>query len=210
MDGAISNRGVSDCFHTRAKCAIWITQCTHERSNCDIWIMQCTHKRLNLRFSILEREKMRGSCLGTLPIKHAQSPCFLCFCTYAARGIQAEVVRSCSSAPPPPPRGQGIHTVISLRDLRDASLENTSRPSFELHILNYASRCNLAYTRSKLPSFEWSFKLCNSNDNSNCAIRMIIQIMHFALVWKQSIFPSLKALTLSLPRSPICTDVEIQ
>ena len=33
-------------------------------------------------------------------------------------------------------RGQGIHTVISLRDLKDESLENTSGPSFELHNSN--------------------------------------------------------------------------
>ena len=68
-------------------CTIWITQCTHERSNCDIWITQCTHKRPNLWFSIPEWEKMRGSCLGTLPIKNARSLRFLCFCTYAVRGI---------------------------------------------------------------------------------------------------------------------------
>ena len=29
-------------------------------------------------------------------------------------------------------RGQGIHTAISLHDFRDAPLENTSGPSFEL------------------------------------------------------------------------------
>ena len=45
------------------------------------------------------------------------------FCTlYAARGIQAEVVRgSRSSAPKSQFRDQGIHTAISLRDLRDAA-----------------------------------------------------------------------------------------
>ena len=32
-------------------------------------------------------------------------------------------------------RGQGIHTVISLCDLRDASLENTSGPSSEVRVL---------------------------------------------------------------------------
>ena len=36
-------------------------------------------------------------------------------------------------------RGQGIHTAISLRDLRDGSLENTSEPSFELRNSNYPS-----------------------------------------------------------------------
>ena len=82
-------------------------------------------------------------------------------CIYAARGIKAEVIRrsrtctcTCSSAPKSQFRGQGIHTVILLRDLRDASLKNTSRPPFELHNSNYALRCNFAYTRSKIPSFE--------------------------------------------------------
>ena len=57
-------------------------------------------------------------------------------------GLLAEVVRrSRSSAPKSQFRGRGIHKVISLCDLRDASLENTSRPSFELHNLNYPSLC---------------------------------------------------------------------
>ena len=38
-------------------------------------------------------------------------------------------------------RGQGIHTAISLSDLRDASLENISGPSFELSNSNYSSWC---------------------------------------------------------------------
>ena len=74
-------------------------------------------------------------------------------------------------------RGQGIHTAISLRDLRDASLENTW-PSFELPNSIYASRCNFAYTWSKILSFEWSLKLRNLNDHS---------IAHLALVWQQSV-----------------------
>ena len=48
-------------------------------------------------------------------------------------------------------RGQGIHTVISLRDLRDTPLENTSGPSFELRNSNYAK---FAYTQAKIRSFE--------------------------------------------------------
>ena len=56
------------------------------------------------------------------------------------RGLLGEVVRkSCSSAPKSQFRGQGIHTTISLRDLRDASLENSSGPSFELRNSNYHS-----------------------------------------------------------------------
>ena len=44
-------------------------------------------------------------------------------------------------APPPKLqfRVQRIHTMISLRDLRDTPLENTSGPSFELHNSNYAN-----------------------------------------------------------------------
>ena len=45
-------RGNYDCFHTRAKCAIWMIIRTaqfelhsvHTRSNCDIWIMHCTRE----------------------------------------------------------------------------------------------------------------------------------------------------------------------
>ena len=34
-------------------------------------------------------------------------------------------------------RGQGIHMTILLHDLRDASLENTTGPKFELQNSNY-------------------------------------------------------------------------
>ena len=71
-------------------------------------------------------------------------------------------------------RGQGIHTAILRRDLRDASLENTSGLSFELCNSSHASQCKFAYTQSKIPSFEW------------CVTQIIIQIAHFALVWKPS------------------------
>ena len=41
------------------------------------------------------------------------------------RGLLAEVVRRpCSSSPKSQLRGQGIHTAISLRDLRDASQDH--------------------------------------------------------------------------------------
>ena len=157
-------------LNDHSNCAIWITQCTHGRSNCDIWITQCTNERPNFRFRIPEQEKMHGSCLGTLPIKHAQSSHFLCFCTYAARGVYFFRRKWLERHIAPPLksqfRGQGIHTAISLRDLRDASLENTSWPSFELHNSNYASQCNFVYTWSKILSFEWSLKLRNLNDHS--------------------------------------------
>ena len=43
------------------------------------------------------------------------------------------------------------------------------------------------FTREQSAQFELSFELRNSNGNSNCTIQMIIQIAHFALVWKQSL-----------------------
>ena len=56
-------------------------------------------------------------------------------------GLSEVVRRSRTVAPPPKSqfRGQGIHMAISLHDLRDASLENTSGPSFELRNSNYAN-----------------------------------------------------------------------
>ena len=84
-----------DCFHTRAKCAIWmiirIAQfelCSvHTREVIAIFELQSVHMRDRIcGLRILEREQMRGSYLVTLPIKHARSLHFLCFCTCAVRG----------------------------------------------------------------------------------------------------------------------------
>ena len=135
-------------LNDHSNCKIWILQCTHERSNCDIWITQCTHKRTNLQFSIPERVKIRAhvSCASV----------YICSAVYRRKWLEGHVTPS----PKSQFRGQGIHTAISLRDLRDASLENTSGPSFELRNSNYASRCNFVYTRSKYR---------HSNDHSNCA-----------------------------------------
>ena len=139
-------------------------------------------------FSILKREKMRGSCLGTLPIQHAWSSRFLYASVHMQRAVYRRKWLEGHVAPPPKSqlRGHGIHTAISLHDLRDASLENTSGPSFELRISNYASRCNLAYTvfytQSKKPSFEWSFKLRNFNDNTNCALCSRVKTVYVTLV----------------------------
>ena len=72
-----SHDGKVHILNFKSKYAFWITQCTHERSNCDIWITQCTHETPNFRFCIPAGEE----CLGTLPIKHAWSSHFLCFCT---------------------------------------------------------------------------------------------------------------------------------
>ena len=48
--------------------------------------------------------------------------------------------------------------------------------SFKLRNSNYASRCNFAYTQSKILSFKWSFKLRNSNYASRC---------NFAYTWSK-------------------------
>ena len=45
-----------------------------------------------------------------------------------------------------------------------------SGSSFELHKSNYESWWHFAYTWSKIPLFEWLFKLCNLNDHSNCTL----------------------------------------
>ena len=52
----------------------------------------------------------------------------------------------------------------------NAQFKLWSGPSFELRISSNSSRCNFAYTRSKIPSFEWSFQLRNSNYASRCNI----------------------------------------
>ena len=134
-------------------CAFWITQCTHERSNCDIWITQCTHERPNLGFCIPAGEE----CLGTLPIKHARSSHFLCFYTYMQRAVYRRKWLEGHLAPPP---NHNLEVRAFIRWFRCIicemrKLENTSGPSFEMRISNDASRCNLAYTRSKIPSFEF-------------------------------------------------------
>ena len=105
-------------------CAIWITQCTHERSNCDIWITQCTHERPNLGFSIPEREKnVWIPCQSNMHVARIS-----CASVHMQRMVYRwkwlEIEGHLAPPPPPPPKaqfwGQGIHTVISLRDLRDA------------------------------------------------------------------------------------------
>ena len=69
-------------------------------------------------------------------------------------------------APPPTLhfRSHGIHTVISLHVLRDASLENTSGPSFKIHIT-----------------------LICVHTGPNTIIGMIIQIAHISLSLEKSI-----------------------
>ena len=68
---------------------------------------------------------------------------------------------------------------ITLRCIiSNAEFKWWSGPSFELQISNYASRRNSAYTRSKIPSFEWSFKLRISNSNSNCALLLSCENNH--------------------------------
>ena len=171
-------RGNYDCFHTRAKCAIWMIIRTaqfelhsvHTREVIAIFELRIVHERPNLRFSIPEREKMCGSCQGTLSIKHARSSRFLCFCILCSTWYRRKWLEGHIALPPPPPkkknqikskfRGQGTRYGDFAAWFERCVTGNTSGPSFELRNSNYASRCNFAYTWSKIPSFEWSFKLC--------------------------------------------------
>ena len=134
----------------------------------DILISQCTRKRPSLQFSIPEREKIRR-CMA-----HVWVPCQSNM--HRARVSCASVhVHVCSAryivyrrkwleghvALRPHNHNLEVNSRHSYGDLRDASLENTSGPSFELHNSHYASRWyNFAYTRCKILSFEWSLKLC--------------------------------------------------
>ena len=76
-------------------------------------------------------------------------------------------------APPPKSqfRGQGIHTVISLHDLRDAY--NWKTP-LDHHLI-----CAFQMTHRDVTWRTHVPKYCLSNDHSKCAIQMIIQITHF-------------------------------
>ena len=124
--------------------------------NCENYAVYTREKRL-ARVCVPCQSNMHGARVSCASV-HLQRV------VYRRKWLESHV------APPPKSqfRGQDIHTAISLHDLRDASLENTSGPSFELHNSNYASRCKFK------PSFVW------------CVIWMIIQTAHFALVWKQS------------------------
>ena len=113
---------LTDSFHTRAECVIWIafwiTQCTHERSNCDIWITQCAHDRPNLGFSIPERKKnVWVPCQSNMHRARIS-----CASVHMQRAVYRRKWLEGHLALPPESQfsGQGIHTVISLRDLRDA------------------------------------------------------------------------------------------
>ena len=139
-----------------------------------LWLFSHKKKVRNLNCAVYTRETefavlrssagRRGVAVSGYP---ANLYClrFLCFCNMCSAWYYRRKWLEGHLAPPPKSQfiGQGIHTVISLHDLRDAWLENTSGPSFEMRISNDASRCNLAYTRSKILSFEWSFKMRNSN-----------------------------------------------
>ena len=60
---------------------------------------------------------------------------------------------------------------IAIRDLNCAIWMTVRTIIWNVQLYsNYTLRCNFAYTWSKILSVEWSFKLRNSNDNSNCAL----------------------------------------
>ena len=119
--------------------------------NCDIWIVECTHEKAkSLRFSIPERGE--EAWLVSVFFWHADCYSFLLEnAVYRRKWLEGHV----ALPPKSQLRGQGIHTAISLRDLRDASLENASGQSFALLNSNYPSWCLFAYTQAKIQSLEW-------------------------------------------------------
>ena len=147
-----------------SNCTIWITQCTHERSNCDIWITQCTCTReTEFGFSIPEREKnvwvpcqsnVHGARISCASV-HVQCA------VYRRKWLVGHV------APPPPPqsqfRGQGIHTVMF-----PARFERCITGK-HLRIVIWNAQFNRDIIwRTHGPKYR------HLNDNSNCAIQMII------------------------------------
>ena len=66
--------------------------------------------------------------------------------------------------------GPCVHKITSRCVIWIAQFKLRSGPSFELRNSNYALWCNFAYTWSKIPSFEWSFKF---------------KLHTFALVWNR-------------------------
>ena len=122
----------TEFFHIRAdsKLQWWIVIAIFELLS----VHTREKKSLSLRFSIPEREE--EAWLISVFFMHAD--CYFIWdrisirkCTvYRRKWLDGHVAKP----PKSQFRGQGIHTAISLCDLRDASLENTSGPSFEFII----------------------------------------------------------------------------
>ena len=119
---------LSDCFHTRAKCVIWIIiwiahfelRSVHTREVIAIFELSSVHAYTRDRIwdFPFQREKnvwvpcqsnMHGARISCASV-HMQHA------VYRRKWLEGHL------APPPKSRfrGQGIHTVISLRDLRNA------------------------------------------------------------------------------------------
>ena len=115
-----------DCFHTRAKCVIWTIiwiahfelRCVHTREVIVIFELCSVHTRDRIWDFAFQRKKnvwvpcqsnMHGARISCASI-HMQRA------VYRRNWLEGHL------APPPQSRfrDQGIHTVISLHDLRDA------------------------------------------------------------------------------------------
>ena len=115
-----------DCFHTRAKCVIWIIiwiahfelRSVHTREVIAIFELRSVHTRDRIWDFAFQREKnvwvpcqsnMHGARISCASV-HMQRA------VYRRKWLEGHV------APPAKSRfrGQGIHTVILLHDLRDA------------------------------------------------------------------------------------------
>ena len=121
-------------FSHQSRFKIAMTNC-----NCDIWITECTHERENtfpsLGCSIPERGEEAWLVFVFFWHAHAYIISIWKCAVNRRKWLEGHVAPS----PKSQCRGQGIHTAILLRDLRDASPENTSWRSLELHNSNYAT-----------------------------------------------------------------------
>ena len=144
-----------------------------------IFELQSVHTREktspSLRFSIPERGEKHGSFLYSSDNVHAD-----CYFIWDRTSIKCAVYwwKSLEGHVALPPksqfRGQGIHTMTLLCDLRDVSPENTSGPSFALCNSNYASWCKFVYTQFQ-NTVIWMMR--NPNDHSNCTLCSCVKVL---------------------------------
>ena len=179
-----------ECFHTRGDSKLqW-------RNVIAIFELPRVHTREkispSLRFSIPERGEE-----AWLIFRHADW-CFIwdrisirkCV-VYRQKWLEGHV------APPPKSqfRGQGIHTAISLRYLRDASLEKHLQtviwiPQFILHIAMLICVHTVQNTIIRM------IHTCNSNDRSNCALCSRVKTLYILPLQNTPPTPNSKLMSL--------------
>ena len=175
--------GYFDCFHTRAKCAIWII----------IWIVQFEWSFELQYFGPCIRQITSRCIIWNVQFKWRPEV----FSSYASLKSRSEIAVSM-----PWPLNWDFEA--ELHDLLTTSTYIPRAAYVQKHIKCELRACLIGRVpRHLLPLWNvkpqsWSLvcTLRNSNiaitslvctlRNSNCAIRMIIQIALFALVWNES------------------------